>query len=100
MQKKKAASAGLPNPRYATARRFDEVLRVAESAGLLRGARTEVVRGRMPKALVERAKAKAGVGTATELIEIALANIAVADDYPRWLLSRRGTVDKDLDLEL
>jgi len=28
-----------------------------------------------------------------------LANLAVADDYPDWLLSQRGTVSQDLDLE-
>jgi len=53
----------------------------------------------MPNALVQKAKASSGVHSDTELIEVALANLAVADDYPAWLLSQRGTVSKDADLE-
>jgi hypothetical protein len=80
-------------------RRLQETLAIAQQAGLLRGAKTEVVRGRMPKALVRRAKAVSGARSDTELIEMALANLAVADQYPDWLLSQRGTVDQGIDLE-
>ncbi|MFZ0707305.1 MAG: hypothetical protein WAM71_17025 [Candidatus Korobacteraceae bacterium] len=53
----------------------------------------------MPNALVAKAKARCGVQSDTELIEVALANLAVADEYPNWLLAQRGKVSKDLDLE-
>jgi hypothetical protein len=53
----------------------------------------------MPEALVARAKARTGVTSDTDLIQIALANLAVADDYPDWLLSQRATVDRNIDLE-
>ena len=76
-----------------------EVMVIAEEQGLLRGKRNQVVRGRMPKALVAQAKKRAGVVSDTDLIELALANIAVADDYAEWLLARRGTVDRKADLE-
>lgn len=79
--------------------RFHEALTIAQQTGLLRGARTQIVRGRMPEALVRKAKATSGARTNTELIEMALANLAVADQYPDWLLSNRGTVDKEIDLE-
>ena len=79
--------------------RFRDALTIAQQAGLLRGARTAVVRGRMPKALVRKAKATSGARSDTELIEMALANLAVADQYPEWLLSQKGTVGKDVDLE-
>ena len=82
-----------------TSRRIQEALTIAEQSGLLRGTKTEVVRGRMPKALVQKAKAASGARSDTELIEIALANLAVADEYPDWLLSQRGTVSKEIDLE-
>jgi hypothetical protein len=88
--------------RHPTARkpgRFQEVLTIAKEKGLLKGARTELVRGRMPKALVARAKARSGVQSDTKLIEVALANLAVADEYPTWLIAQHGTVSKDLDLE-
>jgi hypothetical protein len=76
-----------------------EVMVIAEKQGLLRGERTQVVRGRMPEALVERAKKRTGIDSDTELIEVALANIAVEDDYADWLLSRRGSVNREVDLE-
>ena len=79
--------------------RFQEVLTIAKETGLLEGARTELVRGRMPKALVAKAKARSGVQSHTKLIEIALATLALADDYPAWLLAQHGTVSKDVDLE-
>jgi hypothetical protein len=76
-----------------------EVLALAEQSGLLQGSRTKVIRGRMPQALVARAKARTGIKSDTNLIQVALANLAVADDYAEWLLSQRGTVPSDLDLE-
>lgn len=80
-------------------RRIDEVLTLARQTGLLSGGRTEFIRGRMPKALIDKARANSGVKSDTELLEVALAALAVADDYPDWLLSRRGTISKDIDLE-
>jgi len=83
-------------------RRFSklrDVMVIAEREGLLRGERIQVVRGRMPEALVARAKKRTGIDSDTDLIEVALANIAVADDYADWLLSRRGAVDSEVELE-
>jgi hypothetical protein len=76
-----------------------EIMVIAEETGLLRGERTQVVRGRMPEALVARAKKRTGINSDTDLIEVALANIAVEDDYADWLLSRRGMVHREADLE-
>jgi hypothetical protein len=83
----------------ARSRRLDDVLSIAEQKGLLSGGRTLTVRGRMPSILVEQAKMKTGIQSDSKLIEAALANIVVADDYADWLLAQRGTVSKDLDLE-
>ena len=79
--------------------RFRDALTIAEETGLLKGVRTELVRGRMPKALVAKAKARTGVQSNTKLIEVALANLAVADEYPDWRISQHGTVSKDIDLD-
>jgi len=76
-----------------------DVMVIAEKEGLLRGERTQVVRGRMPEALVTRAKKRTGIDSDTDLIEVALANIAVADDYADWLLSLRGAVGSEAELE-
>lgn len=91
-------SAKQPKP-AARSRRFDDVLSIAEHQGLLSGGRTLTVRGRMPSLLVEQAKKTTGIQSDSKLIEVALANIAVADKYADWLLAQRGTVSRDLDLE-
>jgi hypothetical protein len=80
-------------------RRLGDALSIAEQQGLLSGGRTLVVRGRMPSLLVEQAKKKSGIQSDSKLIEAALANIVVVDDYADWLLAQRSTVSKDLDLE-
>jgi hypothetical protein len=76
-----------------------DVMVIAEEEGLLRGGRTQVVRGRMPQALVARAKKRTGIDSDTDLIEVALANIAFADNYPDWLVSRGGAVKRETDLK-
>jgi hypothetical protein len=53
----------------------------------------------MPVGLVQQAKLKSGITSDSKLLEAALANLAVADDYARWLLAQRGTVSPELDLE-
>ena len=80
-------------------RKVQKILSFAEQQGLLRGTRTYMVRGRMPEALVSSAKVRTGIRSDTELLEVALANLALADDYAEWLLSERGTVPRDLELE-
>jgi len=91
-------SAKRPKP-STSSRRLGDVLSIAEQQGLLSGGRTLTVRGRMPSLLVEQAKKKTGIRSDSRLIEAALANIVVADDYGEWLIAQRGTVGKDLDLE-
>lgn len=78
--------------------RLRDVLALAKDRGLLRGNRTVVVRGNMPEALVARAKARTGIRSNTALIELALASLAVWDDYPEWLLSQRGAVGRNLPI--
>ena len=71
---------------------------IAEKEGLLRG-ETLVVRGRMPTALVAKGQQATGLDSDTALLEVALANCAVEADYADWLLSRHGTVNREVDLE-
>ena len=93
-QSSKAATA--PTSR---SQRVGDALSIAEEWGLLAGGRKLTVRGRMPPLLVEQAKRKTGIQSDSKLLEAALANLVAADDYAEWLLSQRGTVSKDLDLE-
>ncbi len=92
--KKKPVSTTQEHPN-----KLREILTLAEQSGLLQGSRTKIVRGRMPQALVARAKARTGIKSDTSLIQVALANLAVADEYPEWLLSQCGTIPADMDLE-
>ena len=90
----------LTKGRVAPNGKLRDILTIAEQSGLLDGPRTEIIRGRMPRALVDRAKSSTGVRSDTKLMEVALANLAVSDDYADWLLSRQGRIDKDIDLEI
>lgn len=74
-------------------------LSLAGEKGLLKGGRTQMIRGRMPEELVAQAKRRTGITSDSKLLEAALASLAVADDYADWLISQRGTVDRSLDLE-
>jgi hypothetical protein len=76
-----------------------DILALAEAKGLLSGARTLVVRGRMPVELVAQAKRRTGITSDSKLLEAALASVALSDDYAEWLLAHRGTVSPELDLE-
>jgi hypothetical protein len=76
-----------------------EVLILAEERGLLSGSKTYVIRGRMPAGLIEQAKRKSGITSDSKLLEAALANLAVPDEYARWLLAQRGTISAELELE-
>jgi len=79
--------------------RTDLIMSEAKSAGLVGGPKDTVIRGRVSRALVKAAKKRAGVSTDTELLEVALSNLALADDFGEKFLKRKGTVDPDLDLE-
>jgi hypothetical protein len=97
---RKPAKSRRRNPPQQEARQnLVEILAVAQERGLLSGSRTHVIRGRMPAALVDVAKRKSGIVSDSKLLEAALANLAVSDDYAQWLLAQRGTVSGELDLE-
>jgi hypothetical protein len=96
---KPVKSARRAGPQSDSGGRLREILTVAQERGLLSGARTHVIRGRMPVGLVEQAKLKSGISSDSKLLEVALANLAVSDEYAQWLLAQRGTISPDLNLE-
>lgn len=69
LKSEKVAPSNLPAK--SSQGRLRAALTIAEERGLLSGSRTHVLRGRA----------------------------RVADDYAQWLLSQRGTVNPELDLE-
>jgi hypothetical protein len=77
--------------------RFEAVMRAAEDSGLL-GEKSKRIGGRISPALVEQAKRHTGIETDTDLIEFALANVALDDNFGRTFRRTRGTVDPALKL--
>jgi hypothetical protein len=74
------------------------VLARAKESGLTlsKGGR---IAGRVSPELIERAKALTGLRSDTELLQFALANIAIEDDFAQAFRELKGAVDPDLDLE-
>ena len=70
--------------------------RAAESG--LKASKGGRISGRVSPALIERAKARTGLRSDTELIAFALANVAIEDDFMQVFSSLRGAVDPELDL--
>lgn len=75
----------------------EAVMAAAHRAGLLLE-KSGRIGGRVSQVLVEKAKARTGITTDTDLIEFALANIALEDKFAEAFKATRGTVDPDLDL--
>jgi hypothetical protein len=73
------------------------VMAAAQRSGLLQE-KSGRIGGRVSPALVEQAKARTGIETDTDLIEFALANIALEDKFADSFKAVRGKVDPDLKL--
>ena len=88
----------LPNAGLiASKERFEAVMRAAEQSGLLseKGSR---IGGRVSPALVRQAKRQTGIQTDTDLIEFALATVALEDNFAEAFKESRGKVDPTLKL--
>lgn len=76
---------------------FRAVMQAAENSGLL-GEKSARIGGRISPALIARAKQRTGIKTDTDLIEFALANVALEDDFAETLRKVAGSVDPSLKL--
>jgi hypothetical protein len=79
--------------------RFEAVMQAARQSGLLseKGGR---IGGRVSPALVKQAKRLTGIETDTDLIEFALATVALEDHFAEAFNASRGKVDPALKLGL
>ena len=77
--------------------RFEAVMQAAEQSGLL-GEKSGRISGRVSPALVRQAKRQTGIGTDTDLIEFALATVALEDNFAETFKESRGKVDPELKL--
>jgi hypothetical protein len=73
------------------------VLSAAEKSGLL-GEKSARIGGRISPALLEQAKKQTGISTDTDLIEFALANVALEDEFSKAFDKVHGTIDPSLKL--
>ena len=80
--------------------RVGRVLRQAEAEGLVGREKDTKISGRVNHLLIERARANAHIESTTDLIEYALAKVAVEDRYGDWLADQEGTVSPELDLDI
>jgi hypothetical protein len=77
--------------------RFEAVMKAAEQSGLL-SEKSGRIGGRVSPALVKQAKRQTGIETDTDLIEFALATVALEDNFAGAFKESRGKVDPELKL--
>jgi hypothetical protein len=70
----------------------------ASAAGYLHGRKSERIGGRVSPRLLSAAMDKSGLRSQAELLEYALAKVALEDDYAAKLLAMKGSVADDVDL--
>lgn len=78
--------------------RVRATLSAAKAKGLISGKKGKQLSGRVHERLFEAAAANSGLQGA-DLIDYALARVAIEDDFAERLLSLKGTIPKDVDLD-
>lgn len=73
------------------------VVETAKAAGLLAGDNS-ALGARIPRRLITRAKERSGIASTTDLVEYALAKVALEDDFGTKLVSRKGSIPADIKL--
>jgi hypothetical protein len=84
-------------PSVVSKARFEAVMEAAERSGLL-SEKSGRIGGRVSPALVRQAKRQTGIETDTDLIEFALATVALEDNFAEMFKESRGKVDPELKL--
>lgn len=74
-----------------------QTLGAAIRNGLI-GSKDERITARLSHALIEQAKRQTGIEGDTELLEFALANVALEDNFAATMNKLAGTIDPDIEL--
>ncbi len=72
----------------ARAERRQSIVEAAAATGLLAGSKDQVG-ARVPRELLKAAKKQPGITSTTDLVEYALASVALEDDFGAWLVARK-----------
>ena len=75
-------------------------LESARAAGLMGDAKDARVAGRVSSELIAAAKKSAGLSSDTDVIEIALARLALEDDFGARLVRNKGSVPREFNIEI
>ena len=75
--------------------RHEAVVVAAKAAGLLSGANSRLS-ARVPRELIDRARIRSGIASTTDLVEYALAKVALEDDFGARLAGRKGSLPADI----
>ncbi len=81
----------------AMSQRVNATLTTAAATGLTAGRKGKQLSGRVHETLFEAAAARSGL-RGTELIDYALAKVALEDDFDDRLIALKGSIPKDVDL--
>lgn len=79
-----------------TSFRVAATLSTAKAIGLTSGKKEKRFSGRAPKELFAAAAARSGLD-GNDLLEYALAKVALEDDFAERLLARKGAISRDVD---
>jgi hypothetical protein len=79
--------------------RRSATLAAVRAQGLM-GAKDRTIGGRVPSALVEAAKSRSGIQSDSELLLYALSKVALEDDFADRLLALKGSVPRDINLDV
>jgi hypothetical protein len=72
-------------------------MEAAKRSGLLEE-KSSRISGRVSPALIAQAKRRTGIEADTDLIEFALASVALEDNFAEAFKAARGKIDPDLKL--
>ena len=97
-KRRAAPSASRPATLAAAKARF--ALEAARADRLLAGEKTHLLSARLNESLVAAAKQRTGISSDTQLVELALASLAVGDDFGEWLVTQGGRLKADFDIDL
>jgi hypothetical protein len=83
--------------RSVLSQRVRTTLSTAAATGLIQGKKGKQLSGRVHETLFEAAATKSGL-RGTELIDYALAKVALEDDFAEQLIALKGSIAVDVDL--
>ena len=80
--------------------RLNFALSILAENGKLKGVRSEQLSARVDPALIQAARVKTGFENDSDLVNAALAVLAMPDDFGPWFVSQAGRLPKDFELAL